>query len=113
MNSVRQAVESNQGPTHTKVKVLERPGATVLNGLVRSNPFPRASCGRPTCPLSWMKGGCQEKCYAESVTYQAHCTRCREEQIGSGVAPKMVKDQVYEGETSRSIYTRSNSHFSD
>jgi hypothetical protein len=111
--STRQALERTTGPDHTKVKVLERPGVSILSGLVKSNPFPRQNCGRHNCPLDWMKGGCQEKCFAESITYQAHCTRCRKAQLDSGVREKSVKDQVYEGESSRSLYTRTGQHFRD
>jgi hypothetical protein len=113
VTSTRQALDSTTGPTHTRVKVLEKPGATILSGLIRSNPFPRESCGRLKCPLSWMKGGCQEKCFIENITYQAHCTRCRRAQIARGLAPNKVQDQVYEGESSRSLYTRSGQHVRD
>jgi hypothetical protein len=111
--STRKALLTTPGPSHTKVKVVEKPGAPILSGLTRSNPFPRETCGRAKCPLSWMKGGCSEKCFQENITYQAHCRRCRQEQLDNGIPLKKVKDQVYEGESARSLYTRSAQHIYD
>jgi hypothetical protein len=109
----RQPLDSTSGPDHTKVKVLERPGVSILSGLVKSNPFPRQTCGRISCPLKWMEKGCQEKCFMENITYQAHCTRCRQEQVDRGVEAKEVRDQVYDGESSRTLHTRAGQHFGD
>ena len=100
-------------PTRTSTKVLGGGGISVKAVLVKSNPFPRASCGRATCPLSWMEGGCKERCYREMVGYSGHCTRCRNNQIGEGKQLHEVTDSVYYGETSRSLTTRTEHHFSD
>ena len=81
-----------------------------MNGLTRGNPFPRQHCGSPNCPLMWMREGCQNKCHKESITYQTTCKLCRDKQINEGIEEKNVRESVYEGETSRSLYTRVKSH---
>jgi hypothetical protein len=110
VNSTRRALDVAPGPSHTKVKVLERPGVPIMRGISVSNPFPRLNCGRDRCPLKWMKDGCKDKCYVENITYQAHCTRCRDDQLNRGIPLSNVRDQVYEGESSRSLYTRTGQH---
>ena len=89
------------GPVGTSVKVLEMPGPTVIQSLVRNNPFPRETCGRAACPIS----RCRDNCSKESVLYKAVCVRCEEE--NPEVPP------VYIGETSRTTYVRARQHRED
>ena len=61
-----------------RTKVLEGGGVTVKQCIVKSNPFPRQSCGREDCVLSLLSdGGCREMCYKEGIGYTSTCTRCR------------------------------------
>ena len=92
-------------------KVLEEPGPSVKSCLVKSNSFPRQTCGRPLCP--WLARGenCMERCYREGVSYLGRCRRCREKQLEEGVLEEDIVDEVYIGESHRSIVTRCKSHF--
>ena len=48
---VKETLERCPAPGSTRTKVVERGGRSVRSQLVRSNPFPRKSCGRENCPL--------------------------------------------------------------
>ena len=69
--AVEAALGRTAAPTGLQAKVVEEPGRSVKSVLVRSNQFPRKSCGRKLCP--WMARGeeCMERCYVEGVTYLA------------------------------------------
>ena len=109
--AVEGALARTAAPSGLRAKVVEEPGRSVGSWLVKSNPFPRKSCGRRLCP--WLARGedCQERCYAEGVTYLARCKRCRERQIREGVEEGQVEDQGYIGESHRSIVTRCGTHY--
>ena len=97
------------GPKGTSVLVLERPGATIMSGIAKNNPFPRNTCGRATCPFG--PQDCREKCYKENITYQAVCERCR-------IQPEEERERnprlpTYIGETSRTLFTRYQQHVAD
>ena len=62
------------GPVGTSVEVLEMPGPTIIQSLIRNNPFPRETCGCQACPIS----NCKDNCSKEAVLYQAVCVRCEE-----------------------------------
>ena len=82
--------------------------------LVKSNPFPRISCGRTDCLMDkYGQTGCQEKCYKECVGYCATCTRCKMTQLEEGKAKEDLVDYSYTGETARTIFTRSKQHLGD
>lgn len=110
---VQEAIDVTSNPTNTKVKVMEKPGVSVKNSLVRSNPFPRPTCGRKDCP--WVRRGedCQEQCFKEGSCYLGRCSRCHKRQVDEGVASEEIVEQTYQGESSRSIVTRSKAHYSD
>ena len=110
---MKDCLEKCVRPTKTNTKVLGGGGISTKSVLVKVNPFPRPDCGRSTCPLMWMDGGCREQCYREMQGYSAHCNRCRDDQMGQGVPLERVKDQVYYGESSRSLKTRADGHYSD
>ena len=48
----------------------------------------------------------------EGVTYLARCRRCRERQVLEGVQEKDIIDECYIGKSHRSVFTRSEAHFS-
>ena len=56
---------------------------------------------------------CQTRCYRESVIYKASCLRCRNDQLAAGVAVDSINDHAYEGETLRSLFTRTKQHLGD
>ena len=110
---VKDCLEKCVAPTRTNTKVMGGGGISTKSVLVRVNPFPRPDCGRTTCPLKWMDGGCQERCYREMEGYSAHCNRCRDDQMRQGVPLERVNDYVYYGESSRSLKTRADGHYGD
>ena len=48
---VKETLEKCPAPGSNRTKVVERGCRSVRLQLVRSNPFPRKSCGRENCPL--------------------------------------------------------------
>ena len=60
-----------------------------------------------------MKSNCLTRCFRESITYQASCRRCRANQRARGVPEAQIMDHAYEGESSRTLYTRVLQHISD
>ena len=101
-NDIRETLKYHKGPIGTEVRVVEQPGPKIMSKLIKGDPFPQDWCGRADCPLYRQEDSCIGKCYKESVTYRAVCTRC-----------DTSVQHSYEGETSRSIYTRYNQHLSD
>ena len=61
------------------------------------------------CPMKSVKG-CKEKCYEENITYQGKCKLCKKEQEERGVEESKIEETVYEGETSRSMFSRYKTH---
>ena len=100
-----QGVWRHPGPVGTSVKVVERPGPPITRGLSRNNPFPRLSCGRNKCPLADSNRGCREDCSSEGILYAAFCKKCEED--------PSVTNNIYIGETSRTLWIRANQHKED
>ena len=103
------ALGRTAAPTGLRANVAEEPGRSVKTWLVKSNQFPRKSCGRKLCPWLAREEDCQERCYLEGVTCLARCRRCRQRQVQE---EREFVDQCYIGETHRSVVTRSETHFS-
>ena len=82
VNRVMTCLEKCIPPKKTFTKVLGGGGISIKATLVKANPTPRMTCGRPNFPLKWMEGGSKARCYIEMVGYSRHCTRCRNEQLG-------------------------------
>jgi hypothetical protein len=82
-----------------KVKVVERTASTVKRTLVKSNPFKKKGCQKPSCNLC--KAGTQLNCKSREVVYKISCGEKGEE----------CKGVDYIGETSRSIAERFDEHF--
>ena len=110
---VKQALVAAPNPTGCTTLVREQPGPSVKQQLVRSNPRPREECGRELCPFFKAGTKCHERCYQEGVGYMGRCVRCAEEQRQEGKKEEEIVWQVYHGETSRSVPTRAEEHFSD
>ena len=72
------AIEKDIGPKYTLTKVIENPGQPVMAAILSKTLLKRNNCGRPLCPLKYQEKGCKEKCFKESITYQATCRLCRE-----------------------------------
>ena len=84
-NNRKKAGSNGQGDTRevpapgsTKTRVVERGGRNIRSQLVKSNPFPRNTCGRWSCPLKWKKEDCQDKYSREQIGYFGHCQLCRD-----------------------------------
>ena len=50
-DAMQRALNSHQGPQGTRGRVEEVGGQALRHLLVKSDPYPRDRCGRPTCPL--------------------------------------------------------------
>ena len=109
-NKVVEAIKKVQGPKNTMTKVIENPGQPVMTALMSKNIFKRMNCACEFCPLKWKDSECRDDCYKENITYQATCNLCINEQLNHGIDKKFIKESVYEGETSRSLFTRVKGH---
>ena len=96
-------------PTDQFLRVQERPGPSLRVTMVRNNPSPRETCGRPECPLA-REGPCRERCYQENIGYSIVCKRCLSSNSNSNTGNH---PRIYIGESHRSIFTRFNGHLSD
>ena len=112
-NTVQQVLDTVPGPKGSKILVTERPGRSFRASLCTANPFPRTTCGRQLCPDTYRGEDCRDTCYRESVGYAARCRRCHASQLAQGVPEEQVQDQVYLGESSRSLPTRQETHVRD
>ena len=110
---VKKGLERCIPPGRTCTRVLEGGGRSVRSELAKPNPFPRPTCDRTDCPLAGSEDGCRERCYHEHVGYVGECTRCRVVQHGQGVAEADIVAREYDGETGRTLFTRSNQHYQD
>ena len=83
-SKVREALAAAPDPTGCKTLVVEQPGPSVRQGLVRSDPLPRGSCGRPLCPWAKTEEECRMRCFREGVGYVGRCRRCYLSQVKEG-----------------------------
>ena len=65
------------------------------------------------CPWSGRGEECRMRCYKEGVGYLAFCQRCHKQQLEEGKEESEVREEVYLGETSRSVVSRIKEHFQD
>ena len=66
---IREVVKRIPRPKGTSIKVIEKPGEPILQGLAPNNPFKMVSCNREQYP--YVIGGreCSGKCYKENIVY--------------------------------------------
>ena len=76
-----------------KIKVVEKAGIAIKRLLQRSDPCKPRQCEREDCLVCRTDG--KGPCDRQSVTYEIKCTEC---------------NNIYVGETSRSVYTRGKEH---
>ena len=55
--------------------------------------------------------GCKEVCSSEGILYVASCQKCYNEQVNKGI--KAPKEEIYIGESSRTLLTRAGQHTND
>ena len=88
---IQTTIASCPPPGKCKTRVREGEGVTVKRNIMRSNPFPKQSCGREDCLLDRLSDkGCQGACYKEDVGYAGTCMRCRNYQQEDGKPLKML-----------------------
>ena len=100
------------GPTDQLLRVQERPGPSLRVTMVRNDPSPRETCGRPGCPLA-RDGPCRDRCYQENIGYSIVCRRCLDGNSSNSNTGTSSHPRIYIGESHRSIFTRFNGHLSD
>ena len=109
-NNVRNVLKSAQVPRGYKLMVRETNGISLKNKVCNFiNPWPSKHCDRLKCLVCSSKkmgtsgstrGG---DCWTAGVTYSIVCNLCKEEGVTA----------CYEGESSRSCYTRGSRHLRD
>ena len=77
---LRSVLASCPAPGACRKKNQEGGGVAVQRQVVKSNPFPRKSCGRSDCLLDLSAKGCREKRFLEGIRYCGTCARCRTQQ---------------------------------
>ena len=105
--------QSIPGPRGTHVKVVEKPGPTIMRGISSTNPFKLEVCPKDDCPINEGGLNCLGKCSCENIIYRATCIKCVEEQVDNGVQEDQVIKHQYIGETSRTVRTRRIQHLND
>ena len=110
---LRIVVASIPGPRGTHVKVVEKPGPTIMRGISSTNPFKLEVCPKDDCPINEGGLNCLGKCSCENIIYRATCIKCVEEQVDNGVQEDQVIKHQYIGETSRTVRTRRIQHLND
>jgi hypothetical protein len=137
MEQIRKALERTEPPKGTSMKLVQKGGRKTSSSLVRSNPFPIGHCGRKKCQICEQEGeeGSGGRCYEGGICYRGSCNRCPKEgsgeegsrtgtaggqkrtgirwKSGEGGAIKEGKESIYIGESSRTLFRRTEDHFSD
>ena len=109
---VKNVLDKSDPPAGFKTLVLEDGGRSIKSDIVKSDPFPKASCDRETCLMcsNEPSGG---KCWSSSVVYKIACNRrpCKggEGRAGDGEREEGCVHQ-YVGETSGPPFTRGTQH---
>ena len=85
-----------------KTKIVEKAGTAVARLLINKDPWSNSICWRTDCELCKYedKG---TRCNTKSITYQNTCQLCLRRGTNS----------VYIGESSRTLYKRSQEHFQE
>ena len=73
---INESVKGLAMPKGLKTKIQEQGGSKLAFHLTKSDPFPRDSCGRSTCPITFGDRGCREQCYQAHSNYAILCSRC-------------------------------------
>ena len=90
---VESALAKTDPPGGYKTLVLEDGGVPLRSDMIRSNPFPIASCGRKDC-LMCSHTPSLGRCWSSNVTYSIKCKR-------SPCSNEETPTPTYVGETSR------------
>ena len=111
-SKVKEALKSSPDPTGCSTLVREQPGPSVTRSLVKNDPDPKSNCGRSLCPFKLTGRQCKMRCYREGVVYAGRCRRCFKEQTEvEGKEEQEVVNEVYIGESSRSVVSRAREHY--
>ena len=62
VKEAKAALDRAFAPSGLVIKVTEEPGPSISQCIVKSNNFPRQSCGRPLCPWQGKGEKCREMC---------------------------------------------------
>ena len=108
--SVKEVLKSTPAPKGFRILVRESNGSSLSNNICNFyNPRPKRNCSRPKCLVcinSKDQSGINSNstdCWSSGITYRLNCNLCADQ----GVTAQ------YEGESSRSCYTRGVQHLRD
>jgi hypothetical protein len=113
LQKIEKELSTTKGPKGTKIKLVQKGGKTTASALLKSNPFPRNHCGRPKC-IPCIQGGeegSRGQCYDGGLGYIGGCTRCPEASKALGAKGKDIKEALYHGESSKTLFRRTLQHF--
>ena len=117
--------DRNSEVTNRRVKMVEQGGTQLRHLLPNTDPWSGSRCPRDDCPTCTQGGKETRKdnCFRRNILYEARCGLCvdkREQELKEEHGRKTKKkrkfgelfeeENVYVGETSRSIYERSKEH---
>ena len=95
--------------TGYRVRVVERGGTQARHLLPYTNPWSDQVCGRQDCTTCKQGDEKVQNCFRTNILYESVCQDC----LGKGDKSGVEREQVYVGESSRSIYERTKDHFED
>ena len=119
---LQRSADRMAGVSSRRVKMVEMGGTSLGQTFSNRNPWAGAGCDRQdrhTCN----QGGEAEKkedCFRRNILYESRCGRCEDRRADNGPDRKkrrrgedMEEQNIYVGETSRSLYERTKEHIKD
>jgi hypothetical protein len=106
--------------TGFRVKIVEQ-GGKQLSQVFPTNPWAGQICGREEC-WTWKQGDeIPIICFSRNILYESHCSICTEERgvekktdkMADLMGKKLKGRGIYVGESSRSLFERSQEHLTD
>ena len=95
------------------VKVIERTGSSLKSRFPLSNLWDGSKCGREECTMCNQGAEVLPNFTKPSVLYENICSVCNEGAAAKKELERVKDGSIYVGESSRSIFERSQEHWSD
>ena len=110
VDRVRRRLEVEESGSSQRTLVLADGGKSISSDLIMSDPFTSECCKRLDCMMCVVTPS-YGKCKKSNVGYSIVCNREPCLTTNANGEPELHVEARYEGETARTIYTRSKQHF--
>ena len=110
------------GVSNRRVKMVEMGGTSLGQTFSNRNPWAGAGCERADCHTCHQGGRADRKedCFRRNILYESRCGTCEDRIAEEEPSKKRKKNKqsfdeqnIYVGETSRSLYERTKEHIKD